>query len=86
MSKCDFSISVTKQKDEIRKLIKNEISNEGGNISFSNDREGKFDLAIPGGKIAGDITIQNQEVQIEITHKPTMIPCGIIETVIKSYL
>lgn len=86
MSKCDYCISTTKQIDEIRKLIKNEISEEGGNISFSNDREGKFDLAIMGGKIAGDIKIQEQEVHIEITDKPSMIPCDIIETILKSYL
>jgi hypothetical protein len=89
MAKCDFTVNIREQVDEAKKLIKNEIMDRGGNISFNSDgdSEGKFIIVVAGvGKISGNLIIRDEEIYIEITNKPFLLPCGTIKSVVKSYM
>jgi hypothetical protein len=88
MPKCNFTISFRNQIDEPKKLLKNELADRGGRVSFNNDgNEGKFDIDIKGiGRVSGNLAIQDDEIHIEITRKPGLLPCRAIKSVINNYL
>jgi hypothetical protein len=89
MPKCDFTINIGNKINEPRKLLKNELAERGGHISFNSDgdSEGKFNIVVAGvGKISGNLIIRDEEIYIEITNKPFLLPCGTIKSVVKSYM
>jgi hypothetical protein len=86
MSKCSFSISHSEKIDEAKKRIKYEIVNRGGNITFTNERQGKFEINLKKGKVAGNLTLQDETIDIQITEKPYWLLCKAMESIIKRYM
>lgn len=85
MSKCDFDVAYSQEPDEAKKIISEEITNNDGEIQI-NGNEGEFTISVPGGEVTGSVTFKNNTISVSITDKPSLIPCGIIESVIQSYL
>ncbi len=85
MAKCDFDIVYSQGIDEAKKIITEEITNNNGEIQINED-EGAFTISVPGGEVTGSVAFKSNEISVNITDKPSFIPCGIIKSVIQSYL
>ncbi len=84
MSKCSFSIPFTGQPEQIYQRAKSAVEKQGGN--FNGDATGgSFSLQV-FGTISGNYRVNGQSLDIEITEKPMMIGCGMIEGALKSQI
>ncbi len=85
MAECSFKFNIDSSPAEIIYNVKSKIENEGG--SFAGDEnEGNFNLPTPVGSIEGNYSVIDNELKIEITKKPMMLPCSMIESELKKRL
>lgn len=79
MAECNFKFNINLNPDEIINTVKSKIENEGGKFS-GDEQEGNFTLPTPVGEIEGNYSIMHSELNINISKKPMMIPCSMIES------
>jgi len=85
MVECSFKFNINSSPAEIIKNVKTKIENEGG--SFTGDeKEGNFNLPTPVGSIEGNYLVIDNELKIDITKKPMMLPCTMIESELEKRL
>ncbi len=85
MAECSFKFYIDSNPAEIVNNVKLKIENEGG--SFTGDEnEGNFNLPTPVGSIEGNYSVSDNELKIDITKKPMMLPCSMIESELKKRL
>ena len=85
MAECSFKFNIDSSPAEIIEKVKSKIENEGG--SFIGDvNEGNFNLPTPVGAIEGNYTVSDNELKIDITKKPMMLPCSMIESELEKRL
>ena len=85
MAECSFKFNIDSNPVYIVDKVKSKIENEGG--SFTGDEnEGSFDLATPVGSIEGNYSVDDNELKIDITKKPMMLPCSMIESELEKRL
>ena len=85
MSKCNFSISYNGSAEELVAKATTAITRAGGNFE-GNITSGIFSLQTFMGEIAGTYTAFEQQMDIEITKKPMLVPCSEIEKQLKNYM
>lgn len=85
MSDCNFKIAFTAPVEEINAKAKKFIEGQGGTLT-GDLQSGSFKLSVFGNDIAGNYTVEGNEMAIEITEKPFLIPCNMIESALKSQL
>jgi hypothetical protein len=86
MAKCGFSVSYSGPIEEAKERIEDEFVERGGHVSFTDDTQGTFDIAIKGAKVAGNVEIQDGMIVIQITDKPYWLPCKAMEAIRKIYV
>jgi len=85
MAECSFKFNIDSSPAEIIEKVKLKIENEGG--SFAGDeKEGNFNLSTPVGAIEGNYSVNDNELKIDITKKPMMLPCSMIESELEKRL
>jgi len=85
MAECSFNFNIESNPAEIINKVKSKIENEGG--SFTGDEnEGNFNLPTPVGAIEGNYKVSDNELKIDITKKPMMLPCSMIESELEKRL
>ena len=85
MAECSFKFNIQSNLAEIINNVKLKIENEGG--SFTGDvSEGNFNLPTPVGAIEGNYSVSENELKIDITKKPMMLPCSMIESELEKRL
>lgn len=85
MAACAFNIPISGNVSELLDKAKNAIQGNGG--IFEGDlTTGNFAVPVIIGKIVGTYTIKDQLFQIEISDKPMMVSCSLIEEQLKKYL
>ena len=85
MAECSFKFNIDSNPARIINNVKIKIENEGG--SFTGDEnEGNFKLPTPVGSIEGNYSVSDNELKIDITKKPMMLPCSMIEAELKKRL
>jgi hypothetical protein len=85
MAECSFKFNIDSNPAEIINKVKTKIENEGGSFT-GDDSEGKFNLPTPVGAIEGNYSVSDNELKIDITKKPMMLPCSMIESELKKRL
>lgn len=85
MSKCKMSFPLNTSADAFLQKSKDAMSRAGGVLNGDITR-GDFHISTPMGKVAGQYTVANAEVVIEITDKPMFINCGMIESMLRQQL
>ena len=65
--------------------VKSKIENDGGNFT-GDENEGNFNLPTPVGSIEGNYSVSDNELKINITKKPMMLPCSMIESELEKRL
>lgn len=85
MSACNFSIPFTKSVTEILLKAKRTVESQGG--SFTGDEnKGNFSVTIFGNSVIGSYSVSGEELNIDISEKPFLVPCSMIENFLKSQL
>lgn len=85
MSACSFSLPFSKPAEEILAKAKQTVEAQGGN--FTGDQSaGAFDVSVFGNTIKGSYTVSGSNLNIEITDKPFLVPCNMIESFLRDKL
>ena len=85
MSACNFSIPFTKSVTEVLAKAKKTVEAQGGNFN-GDENEGNFNVSIFGNTVIGSYMVKGEELNIDITEKPFLVPCNMIENFLKSQL
>lgn len=85
MSACNFSIDFSKSVTEILNKAKTTVESQGGNFT-GDESAGNFDVSIFGNTVVGSYVINGQSLNIDISDKPFLVPCSMIENFLKSQL
>ena len=85
MSACNFTISFTKSVTDVLEKAKKTVESQGGNFT-GDENEGNFNVSIFGNTVIGSYTVSGLSLNIDITDKPFLVPCNMIENFLKSQL
>ena len=79
MAACNFSVPFTKSATDVLDKAKQTIESQNG--TFTGDEiNGSFDVSVFGNTVKGSYTVEGQNLVIEITEKPFLVPCSMIES------
>ena len=85
MANCNFKIPFPKTSEQYLKVAQKAITDNNG--QFTGDKQsGNFRIPVGIGDIVGEYTVANDEIIIDITKKPLLVTCKLIENRLKSYL
>jgi len=83
MARCNFSISFSGTPTELAENVRTKVETQGG--TFTEDASGGiFKVPLLGSNINGSYTIDGQQMNIIIDHKPIFVGCGQIENYLYS--
>ena len=85
MANCHFEIKFPESPKEL--LAQAKASIKGAHGTFQGDlTEGQFTVPVGIGDIEGRYVLTEGKITIDITKKPLLISCSIIENKLRSYL
>lgn len=85
MSACNFTVPFTRDASEVLEKAKKTVESQGG--SFTGDTgAGNFNVSVFGNTITGTYVVAGQNLNIDITDKPFLVPCSMIESFLKGQL
>ena len=83
MSTCNFSIPFTGRADAIHEKAKSAVKMLNGD--FEGDlATGSFAVTVFSNLIKGTYQVVGQTLHLKITEKPVLMPCNLIENLLKS--
>ena len=85
MSACNFTIPFTKPVNEILAKAKSTVESQDGTFT-GDESSGNFNVNVFGNIVVGAYTVDGQNLQIDITEKPFLVPCSMIESFLKGQL
>lgn len=85
MSACNFTIPFSKSVTEILEKAKKTIESQNGTFT-GDENAGNFDVSIFGNTVIGSYAVTGQDLNIDITEKPFLVPCSMIESYLKNNL
>jgi hypothetical protein len=82
---CSFTFHFPVSPEELVRRVGDAVRGAGG--SFSGDTaEGRYCLWTPIGSIAGNYLVSGQTIQIDVTDKPFILSCSLIEKKLNEYI
>ena len=85
MSACNFTITFSKPVEEILAKAKKTVESQGG--EFTGDTaSGNFNVSVFGNTVVGAYSVDGNNLNIDITDKPFLVPCNMIESFLKGQL
>jgi hypothetical protein len=85
MANCHFEISVPESPEDILATAKSAITKANG--KFSGDtNSGHFSIPVGIGDIEGVYFLKDGKMVVDITKKPLLVGCKLIENQMRSYL
>jgi len=86
MSSCPpFSITFSGSATDLLAKAKTQLAKMNGTITGS-ETEGSFAVSSPIGTITGTYTVSGQTFTVTIAEKPMMLPCNMIEGMLKGVI
>ncbi len=85
MSQCRFTFDFPGSAADLLSRIDNAIGGAGGSFQ-SRSNAGSFAIATPVGDFRGELTVSGQTVYVEVSEKPFLVSCRIIETKLREYI
>jgi hypothetical protein len=82
---CNFRIPFSGSAEALLNKAKSTVQSQGGNFN-GDTSNGSFDVTVFGNTIKGSYIVEGNEMNISITDKPFLIPCGTIEGFLKGQL
>jgi hypothetical protein len=80
---CNFSINFSGSADAALGKAKSAVEGQGGRFN-GDTNSGDFEVTVFGNKVAGAYTVSGNELSVNITDKPFLLPCSAIEGFLKS--
>ncbi|MGF7080355.1 hypothetical protein [Mucilaginibacter sp. UYCu711] len=82
---CKFSIKTKQDIAETYQIALREIERFGA--SYNGDANGgNFELEVLGMRFKGTIQVKSNIIVVNLTDKPMLVPCSLIESSVKSYV
>ena len=82
---CNFRIPFSGSAEVLLNKARSTVQSQGG--TFNGDtKSGSFDVTVFGNTIKGSYLVEGNEMNIDITDKPFLIPCSTIEGFLKGQL
>ena len=78
MASCNFNIDFVGVAGEVLSTAKEMVEKVNGSFD-GNENFGNYKLKLPVGQIEGRYTVNGQTITFEITRKPMLVPCVVIE-------
>jgi hypothetical protein len=85
MANCHFEIDFPESVHELLATAKSSIKAAHGTLT-GDTSEGKFTVPVGIGDIEGTYTLTEGVITIDITKKPLLISCKVIEAKVRSFL
>jgi len=85
MAKHSFSANFTGTPQDTVAKVKGAIEKAGGKFNGDHDK-GDFSVATPAGTVKGTYTVAGQDLQVQITDKPFIVPGSTIEAQVRKFL
>ena len=85
MADCNFSIPFSGEPQQVLNKARGAVQSQGGTLT-GDDNSGQFHLSVFGSTIAGQYKVEGNNLQIQVTDKPFMIPCSTIESFLSKQL
>ncbi len=85
MAHCNFKIPFPESSEELLIIAHKSIAEHKG-IFEGDTKSGHFSIPIGIGHIEGNYTIANSEISIDVTKKPMLVSCKMIEKRLTEYL
>jgi hypothetical protein len=85
MSNCKFEKQLNDSPEQLLAKAKKEIARFGGTITGDNSK-GSFTIPTFLGPLSGNYSIKAETITIQVTEKPIVISCGVIENKLDEYL
>jgi hypothetical protein len=83
---CTFTIAIEGSTTTFVAKAKEKVEQNGGSFE-ANGNKGTFFVALPlGQQISGNYALNQQDMIVNITHKPIVIGCGKIEEYVKTHI
>jgi hypothetical protein len=82
---CSFSFEFPISADELVRRVGDAVRNAGGNFS-GDTAEGHYSVWTPIGSVSGTYAVSGQSIQIDVTDKPIVLSCSLIEKKLNEYL
>ena len=83
MASCKFELRLTKEPESLFARAKKAV--EYYNVQFDGDiNGGRFSLDIWAGSIEGFYSFNNEMLTVNLTKKPILLPCKVIEEFLKA--
>jgi hypothetical protein len=80
---CNFSINFSGGADAALGKARSAVEGQGGRFN-GDTNSGDFEVTVFGNKVAGNYTVAGNELNVNITDKPFLLPCSAIEGFLKS--
>ena len=84
-AKCSFSLDFEDSAEALVARTQAAIEKAGGQFAGTVDH-GTFSVSSPMGSIEGRYAVTGQVLSVAILEKPKIVSCGIIKTMLESYL
>jgi len=84
-AECSSKFNIDSNPAEIINNVKSKMENEGGNFK-GDENEGSFNLPTSVGTIERNYSVSDNKLKIDITKKPMMLPCSMIESELEKRL
>ncbi len=81
MSDCKFNIPFSESPALVIAKAKSAIQNYNG-IFNGDEHAGEFEITVFGNTIKGNYSVDGQNLNLVITHKPFFVPCSTIENLL----
>lgn len=85
MAKCDFNIAVTDPIEVLIERAKKGIEKKGGSLN-GDTTQGNYEIPTQLGKITGDYSVIESDINFIIKSKPVLVSCKKIEDELRKYL
>ena len=85
MAACNFSIPAPGDPSALLQKARSAVTGQGGTFE-GNEQGGSFHLSVFGSTIAGAYTVAGGQMEVNIHDKPFLLPCGTIESFLRSQL
>ena len=82
---CTLRIKLKHPIDEVYQIALREIERFGA--TYKGDMNGgSFKLEVLGMQFKGDIQVEGNSIVVNLTDKPLLVPCSVIESSVKAYV
>ncbi len=79
MASCNFSVPFSGPSVDILDKAHETIKSQNGTFT-GDENTGHFDVSVFGNTVKGSYSVNGQILEIEITEKPFLVPCSMIES------